>query len=789
MRGLPVRFPLLRFSASLLLATSFGVTAAAAATAPQPSIIPQPKSVVLQTGTVSIASGTPLCIDANNADERFIAGYFSDLVKRTRGITLTVHTGTCTPTTTHPAIVLKLVPDADAASSEEAYGLIVSPHGVTITAGDRAGLFYGGVTLWQLLTQTPARNTPAKLQAMRIDDAPRLAWRGIMLDSARHYQSVAFIEKLIDQMALHKLNVLHWHLVDDQGWRIEIKQYPRLTSVGAFRVPFGPAAAANIDPKTGKPAVYGGFYTQEQARHLVAYAAARNINIVPEIEMPGHSMAAIAAYPELGSSNNPPTSPANKWGISSDIYNVNDSTFTFLQNVLTEVMAIFPSPYIHVGGDEAAKDEWKDNPDIQAKMHALGITNEDALQSYFIQRMEKFLNAHGRRLIGWDEILQGGLAPNATVMSWRGVEGGIAAAKAGHDAVLSPRHPLYFNYRQGDGTDEPPSRAPLSTLNDVYMFEPAPADKLTPDEQKHIIGVQANIFMEYVRTQDRIDHMLFPRAAALAEVGWTPAGERDWQSFLARMVPEFDRYRALGLTAADSAFEVRTTETLDSSAHKVKVALANQVNFGAIHYTLNGTAPTVKSPLYVDPLTLSLPTDLRAGAFADDGHTITPSMDRKLNELSVRRRDSRELTLCSSNTSDIQMEDDAPINGPRAVFLVNYMNPCWIYKAADLNSITSIQVAVGQIPNNLMIGKTVKIVMHPTTMPGGELEVFLNRCTGKPILRMPLEPALHNNALTTLSSAFPAMTGQQDLCFTFTRDNDDFIWAVNSIQLVPAGSP
>lgn len=781
-----MRSPLLRLPASFLLAACLAVTASAES-APQPSIIPQPKSVIMHAGTVRIASGTLVCIDGKSVDESFVAGYVADLVKRTRGIALTVHSGACKSTDAHPAIILHLVTDADAAGNKEAYALVVSPHGVTVTAGNRAGLFYGGVTLWQLLTQTQEHNVPAELHAMQIEDEPRFAWRGIMLDSARHYQSVIFIEQLIDQMALHKLDVLHWHLVDDQGWRIEIKQYPRLTSVGAYRVPFGPVAAADIDPKTGKPLLYGGFYTQDQARHLVAYAAQRNITIVPEIEMPGHSTAAIAAYPMLGSTNAPPTSPTNMWGISPNIYNVNDSTFTFLENVLTEVMSIFPSQYVHVGGDEAIKDQWKDNAEIQAKMRTLGVPNEDALQSYFIQRIEKFLNAHGRRLIGWDEILQGGLAPNATVMSWRGVEGGITAAKSGHDTVLSPRHPLYFNYRQSDGTDEPPSRAPISSLQDVYDFAPAPSDKLTPDEQKHIIGVQANIWLEYVRTQDRIDHMLFPRAAALAEVGWSPE-RHDWRSFLARMVPQFYRYRALGLSAAESAFEVRTTETLDSAAHKVRVELSNQVGYGVIRYTLNGMAPTDQSPAYVDPLTLSLPSEIHAAAFAD-GSAITTPIDRKLNELSVRRRDSRELQLCSPNSADVQMEDDAPIKGPRAIFLLNYMNPCWIYKAADLNSITRIEAGVGQIPMNLIVGKTAKVILLPPTVPGGELEVFLNRCTGKPILRMPLEPALDNNALTTLRSAFPAMSGRHDLCFTFTRDNDNFIWGVNYIQLVPSSSP
>jgi hexosaminidase len=751
----------------------------AAVRAEGPAIIPQPKSIALHAGTVKIANGTALCATAG-ADAGFVASYTAALVRRTRGLTLVVRTAGCRPSAGHPVITLHL--DPAATMPAEGYTLDVSASGITITASTRAGLFYGGVTLWQLLTQTPGQVGPVTIQFMHIEDAPRLKWRGLMLDSARHFQPAAFVETLIDQMALHKLNILHWHLTDDQGWRIEIKRYPRLTQVGAWSVPAGPAAAADIDPKTHKPREYGGFYTQAQIRHLVNYATSRNITIVPELDMPGHSTAAIAAYPELGSSPTPPEHPSNQWGVHSNIYNLDESTFTFLENVLTEVMAIFPSPYIHVGGDEATKDQWKASTEIQARMHELGLTEEDAAQSYFIQRIEKFLNAHQRKLVGWDEILQGGLAQNATVMSWHGVDGGITAAKAGHDAVLTPQRPLYFNFRQSDATDEPPGRAPLNTLSDVYAFEPAPVAKLTLEELKHIIGVQANLWTEHVRTEERVEHMLFPRTAALAEVAWSPE-KRDWHSFLVRMVPQYARYRALHLPAAESAFEVRTTETLNATAHTAQVTLTNQVNFGTIRYTLNGAAPSVASAVYTSPLSLPLPSKIRAAAFAG-GRPITSAITRSVDELSIRRRDSREMQLCSENPS-LQMEDDAPVRGERAVFLVNHMNPCWIYKGADLQSITRIEAGVGQIPFNLKIGNS-KPVLHPPATPSGELQVYLNKCTGKPILTLSLQPALSNNAITTLRADFPALTGTHDLCFNFTRANNDFIWAVNWVQLVPA---
>ena len=367
-----------------------------------------------------------------------------------------------------------------------------------------------------------------------------------MLDSVRHFQSVDFIKTLIDAMAREKLNVLQWHLTDDQGWRLEIKKYPRLTEVGAWRVPAGAAEQLDIDPRTQQPRLYGGYYSQDQVRDLVAYAAARNITIVPEIEMPGHAMAAIVAYPQFGSIAQAPTATSGDWGIFPYLYNVNEETFAFLEDVLTETMALFPGTYIHVGGDEAVKDQWKASPAVQARMRALGVADEEALQGWFIQRIEKFLEAHGRRLIGWDEVLQGGVGPDATIMSWRGINGGVTAAKAGHDVVLSPAPSLYFDFRQAEGRNEPSGRNPIVTLRDVYDFDPAPAE-LTADERRHIIGVQANVWTEYIREQDNVGYAVFPRAAAVAELAWSPAAAHDRAGFLARMPAELGRYAALGL--------------------------------------------------------------------------------------------------------------------------------------------------------------------------------------------------------------------------------------------------
>ncbi len=456
-----------------------------------------------------------------------------------------------------PGPPLHRIPRArkDAGQPREAYDLDIGDGRIVISAASNAGLFYGAASLWQLMTPDAGQG-PVTLAPVRIHDAPRFAWRGLMLDSARHYQSPAFIKKLIDVMALHKLNVLHWHLTDDQAWRLEIKKFPRLTQVGGWRVPAGAAAQADIDPKTHKPRLYGGVYTQAQVKDIVAYAAARNITIVPEIEMPGHALSAILAYPELGSDGRAPAAIQSDWGVFPWLYNLDDHTFAVMDDVLTEVMALFPSPYIHVGGDEAVKDQWKASPKIQAQMKALGIPDEDELQSYFTHRIATFLTAHGRKLIGWDEILDNApLPPGATVMSWRGIDGAVAAAKAGHDTVLAPAPTLYFDNRQGDRPQEPPGRGAVVSLRDVYAFDPAPAS-LSADERRHILGLQANLWTEHIRTEDRVETMVFPRLAAVAETDWSPRSAHSWGGFTERLPAMLARYRALGVKADDAAVAV-----------------------------------------------------------------------------------------------------------------------------------------------------------------------------------------------------------------------------------------
>lgn len=465
----------------IVAVSTFALTAALAtgAFADSLTITPAPAKVVRAEGTFTLSASTRIHVARGDIEAKGVALQLADLIQRSRGFRPKVVEG---PPAADAIVLTREGP------AGEAYKLDINAKGATIAAAKRAGLFYGAMSLWQLATPDEAKG-PVALLAASIEDAPRFAWRGLMVDSARHYQSLDTLKAVIDAMAAHKLNTFHWHLVDDQGWRLEIKKYPKLTQVAAWRR--NPGAAVNY-PK------YGGFYTQDQARELVAYAAARNITVVPEIETPGHALAPIVAYPQLGTAP-PDASKMGDWGIFPWLYNTDDATFAFLDDVLNEVMDIFPSTFIHVGGDEAIKDQWKASPKVQAKIKELGLKDEHELQSWFIQRVGKSLEKRGRRLIGWDEILEGGLAPNATVMSWRGIDGAIAAAKQGHDTVLSPHPVLYLDHRQSASAEEPTGRGHISSLKDVYAFDPAPV-QLTPDERKHILGVQANVWTEHMQT-------------------------------------------------------------------------------------------------------------------------------------------------------------------------------------------------------------------------------------------------------------------------------------------------
>ncbi len=439
--------------------------------------------------------------------------------------------------------------------------------------------------------------------------------------------------------------------------------------------------------------------------------------------------------------------------------------------------------YIHVGGDEAVKDQWRTSPRIQARMRALGIADEAQLQSWFVSRIGRFLERRGRRLIGWDEILQGGLPAGATVMSWQGIDGAVRAAQAGHDTVLAAAPTLYLDNRQGATSDEPPGRGRLVTLGDMHAFDPAP-ETLTAAQQDHVLGLQANLWTEHVRTEDRAAYMAFPRVIAAAELGWSPGGTRDFPDFVARLVPQLDRLATLGLAAAPSAFRPIAVEDFDPASDRVTVTMSNQVG-SAIRYTLDGSQPTGRSRLYSEPLRLGLPARLRAVAFQGD-RPLPGALDRRLDQASVRRRDDNQLKLCSENIA-LSLEDDAPAEGPRAVFLTDIMNPCWIYEEAPLDGVQAIEIDVGQLPFNFQIGRDIeRITFRPPATPAGEFEVRAGGCDGERIAVLPLAPALANPAVTRLRAPIAPRRGIADLCFTYTARGPEPMWAIDAVQLVTA---
>jgi len=508
-----------------------------------PAIVPRPAHVTPQPGAFTLRAGTVIVTDRAL---RKVGELLADYLFPATGLRLAV--ATAAPAGT-PAISIRL--DSTLARlGDEGYRLDVSRSRVAIRAYRAAGAFYGIETLRQLLPpaifrQAEMAGVAWSVPGIAIEDLPRFAWRGVHLDVARHFMPKEFVKKLVDLAALNKLNRFHWHLTDDQGWRLEIKQYPRLTQVGAWRPqtiigrPDRDSTKWRFD---GQP--HGGFYTQDDVREIVAYARARFVTIVPEIEMPGHSQAAIAAYPELG--NRGDTLPVwMGWGVDENILNPGDATVRFYQNVLTEVMALFPGRWIHIGGDEAPKTQWKASPLAQTRIRELGLKDEDELQSWFTHRMDEFLTAHGRTLVGWDEILQGGLAPNAVVMSWRGVDGGIAAAQAGHDVVMAPGSHTYFDhYQSADTVAEPLAIGGYLPLDTVYAFEPVPP-ALTASEARHVLGAQGQLWTEYVPDAKRAEYMVFPRVCALAEVLWTPPEERDYGDFTRRLVTHLQRLAVL----------------------------------------------------------------------------------------------------------------------------------------------------------------------------------------------------------------------------------------------------
>ncbi|MBK9981893.1 MAG: beta-N-acetylhexosaminidase [Saprospiraceae bacterium] len=431
----------------------------------------------------------------------------------------------------------------------ESYNLKIKSSGILIVAGSELGVFYAMQTLRQIMRLDAVPDSKGSqrhwsIPLVDISDAPRFTYRGMHLDVCRHFMPVEFVKKYIDLLAYYKMNYFHWHLTDDQGWRIEIKKYPKLQEVAAYRDETLIGRFGEKPPRYDGTR-YGGYYTQEEIKDVVSYASDRAVTIIPEIEMPGHCLAALAAYPELACSAGP-FKTATTWGVFKDVFCPEDSTFVFLENVLDEVLTLFPSRYIHIGGDEVVKTSWEQSDFCKDLMKKEGLNNSKELQSYFIQRIEKYLNAKGKTIIGWDEILEGGIAPNATIMSWRGIQGGIDAAKAGHDAIMTPGGYCYFDHYQGDRETEPLAIGGFTPLDKVYAYDPVPAE-LSEAEARHILGAQGNLWTEYIDSPEKAEYMAYPRAIALAEVLWTPVDRKNWDEFSVRLKQHLDRLDGMGV--------------------------------------------------------------------------------------------------------------------------------------------------------------------------------------------------------------------------------------------------
>lgn len=745
-----------------------------AAEPPVPALLPLPAQLRVDAGSFTVDAHTPIVLADDAAATRRTGAWLAELLARTRGLHLPLKHGV----TIAGAIVLQRDPDAPVAN-REGYALEVTPQGIRVSARDDAGLFYGAVTLWQLLTPD-AKQGAVDVPVLSIRDQPRFAWRGLMLDSVRHFQSVAEIERLLEQMAQHKLNTFHWHLTDDQGWRIQIKRYPELTRIGAWRTPPGAG-------RDGEPQRYGGFYTQAQIRRIVAYAAARQITVVPEIDMPGHAQAAVAAYPQFGvTGQRPPVSV--DWGINPYLYNVDDATFEFIGNVLEEVMALFPSTYIHVGGDEAIKDQWQAAPAVQAKMHALGIAREDALQGWFIDRVGQYLDKHGRKLVGWDEILDGDKLPaDATVMSWRGTDGAIKAALMGHDVVLSPSPALYFDHVQGELDDEYAGRLGVESLQSVYAFPTVPA-VLGAAQARHVLGVQANVWTEHMPTMAHVEHAVFPRLDALSEVAWSPPVANGWPGFLARLPAQFARYRAQHVAYADSAFavDIGTDRNLALATGKATVTLANQTGFGAIHYTLDGSAPTPASPRYDAPFNVTLPATVRAASFATDGSALAAPRQRVLDRASLLSLPGTALANCPASNFRLRLQPTPDAPGTQPAYAVNVFDACQLFPPTLLDGVGAIRVAAVRLPRNFALAHEQRLVIaRPHATPFGELVVHADTCTGAVLASMPLPDPAHGPSRFELQARLPAQTGERSLCLVYTAPLDGPLYAIGNVALTP----
>ena len=598
-----------RFFSIALLLTAL-VSCSAPAEREAVSVIPQPQHLRVDEGHFAITRNVPIYLDEKTPEMERIAGFLNERLATAAGFTLKVEEADLR-NTEKPGIWFM-----NAGQSFESYYLQVLPERILVEYGDGAGAFYALQTLLQLLpTEIFAdhlvHGVRWEVPCCDIEDAPRFAYRGMHLDCCLHFFEMDFLKRYIDLMALHKVNRFHWHLSEDQGWRLEIKKYPLLTEKGQWRkeTVIGSLKSGVYD---GIP--HGGYYSQEEVRELVQYAAERYVTIIPEIEMPGHALAAISCYPELSCGLEDHYETATKWGVFKQVFCTKEETFKFLEDVMDEVFELFPSKLVHIGGDECPKASWQKCPHCQAMIRKLGLKDEFELQSWFITRMEKYINSKGHEIIGWDEILQGGLAPNAKVMSWLGEEGGIKAAQQHHEVVMAPYPKYYLDYWQADPDSEPLAMDGPTLLRTMYEYEPVPA-VLTAEEARYIIGVEGCVWTEYMPTPARVEYMAWPRMCAIAESGWT-IGAKDWDAFTRRLERHLQRLDNLHVGYCKAFWNPFIEFHKDTQYDKV-VTMSVDASDAEIRYTLDGSEPTMQSQRYELPFVINRQQTVTARAFRD----------------------------------------------------------------------------------------------------------------------------------------------------------------------------
>lgn len=705
------------------------------------SIIPQPVSLQLDKGNFTIDANTSIRYKRANKSLKVTANFLAAGIKKISGINLSQNKA-------KPKKIEFIISPTNEIG-EEGYLLNVTPDAVKITANTNRGIIYGIQSLFQVLPQIRT-NAAMVVPCMQIKDYPRFKWRGMHLDVSRHFFSVDMVKEYIELLAYYKMNTFHWHLVDDQGWRIEIKKYPKLTEIGAWRVDQNNKVWSNRpQAREGEEATYGGFYTQEEIKDVVKFATERGVNIVPEIEMPGHVASAIAAYPELSCSqkNQLPLTGGDYTNMSSNYCAGNDEVFKFNEEVLTEVMALFPSQYIHIGGDEVDKTAWKNCPKCQKRMQNENLKTEEELQSYFIKRIEKFIVSKNRKMIGWDEILEGGLAPEAVVMSWRGEKGGVESAKMNHEVVMTPGNPVYFDHYQAGPDGEPLAIGGMNTLKKVYDYEPIPAE-LPAENNKYILGAQANLWTEYITTNEGVEYMVLPRMLALAEVVWSPAASKDWSNFNQRLKWHFRGFQQKGLHYSEGSNKITITPRIENG--QLSVALSSELFGCDIYYSLDGSDPNENSIKYKAPFLIDKTETVKAVSVCDG--KVAAGIPSKL-DFSIHKASAKNVSYLNNPASSYPANGNNTLtDGVRGTFNVSkYWHGFYakdMVATIDLGKATSVsKISLGCLQN------TGDWIFLPTAV---KFEISLDGINYKEVGQeiMPLDKVKDSKAIYNFTTSF-----------------------------------